>query len=54
MNNIIKHYVILKNKNLKYLCNYSVSPTLDKATSNYELITCKKCKEIMDSMRIIK
>lgn len=43
------HYFILKNKEIRYLCNQQSTEVYEnKITNDYFKITCKKCKDILE------
>lgn len=46
-----KHFVLLKDKNLRYLCNQAVSITTEKITNDYFKVTCKNCKRALDKQK---
>ena len=48
----IKHYFIMKDKQIRYLCNQACGISEDKITNDYFDVTCKNCKEILNKDRI--
>jgi len=42
------HFMILKDKKIRYLCNQACSVTKGKYTNDYFKVTCKNCKDILE------
>jgi hypothetical protein len=42
------HYFILKEKQIRYLCNQATGISEKKITNDYFKITCLNCKDIME------
>ncbi len=42
------HYFILKEKQIRYLCNQVTGISEKKITNDYFKITCKNCKDILE------
>lgn len=43
-----KHFMVIKERKLFYLCNQACSTSQDKITNDYFQITCKNCKDILE------
>ena len=45
---MIKHFTLIKEKQVFYLCNQACGTTKEKLTNDYFKVTCKNCKKILD------
>jgi hypothetical protein len=48
----IKHFFIMKDGEMRYLCNQACLISQDKVTNDYFQVTCKNCKETLVKDRI--
>ena len=46
---MIKHYVILRDKEYRYICNQACGTTKEKCAKKSEDVTCKNCLQIIET-----
>ncbi|MCH7828147.1 MAG: hypothetical protein IIC75_09310 [Bacteroidetes bacterium] len=42
------HFFVLKEKEIRYLCNQATDISENKITNDYFKVTCKSCKDILE------
>ncbi len=42
------HFFILKDNNIRYLCNQACGISENKITNDYFKVTCKNCKDMLE------